>query len=261
MERSVRRLFIDDGTLYSMDLIDPTAAIEDSFSGCVRQILAQLHADCHVAVFNPLIENDGAGWRPDLAVIHRSLAYWFVVEVETINHSLVKHVLPQVTAFRDGRFGDEASVQLSAITHRSLDECATILRYVPRYVAVVANHNSVEWRHKLEAESVQFVGIDVFRRRDSWPGYLVHGELYVPQSSVGFGIVHASMQAIQFKRDTFWCDGRFVIADPTGTGAWKCTCEQGRAWLQKEAGLITFSEGSFVQALVKDDGSLLLRPM
>ena len=83
-------------------ILDPTAFLEIDFEAEVVKALTCLFPDYWCGVFAGTFLLEGERRSADLALIHKSLSHWFVVEVELAGHSLDQHVLPQVRCFRYG---------------------------------------------------------------------------------------------------------------------------------------------------------------
>src|SRR5690348_1995182 len=100
------------GNMQEFSLVDPTSFAEIAFEAEVVKALARLYQDYWCGVFAGafLFETDRR--VADLALIHKSLSHWFVVEVELISHSLEGHVLPQIRCFRFGRPEDSCVTSL-----------------------------------------------------------------------------------------------------------------------------------------------------
>ena len=127
-------------------LVDPAAFVEIDFEAEVVKALTCLQPDYWCGVFAGTFLHEGDRRSADLALIHKSLSHWFVVEVEMAGHSLEHHVLPQVRCFR---YGDPDPSCVTSLTRAfsaiTADLAAFILRYVPSYVAVVGNLPDQEW--------------------------------------------------------------------------------------------------------------------
>lgn len=260
MDQRVETIIMDEAHLPIFDKVDPTGGLEAKFEDVALRILARLYSSCYVCEFKALLTHDGAGWRPDLAIIDRSWGYWFVVEVEIATHSLYKHVLPQVTAFRDGDYGTETcSAAIARATGVSVDRATTLLRYIPRYVAVVSNQEDAVWASVLAEEAVQYMSIASFARALGPPAYLVKGLLHPAEHSVGFGTALPSLQTIRLPRSDFWRDGTYRVVEANGVADWNCFVDAQVVWLTKQRGLITLPEGAWVQLIAQGNGSLLLR--
>jgi len=233
--------------------IDPTECSEDNFESLAIDVLKHLYPDCHVLDFKPTITYEGEGWQPDLAIVEKNYNYWFVIEVETASHSLQKHVLPQVRAFLGANYGQEAETKLAEGLKISLQQAKTLTRLVPRYVAVVSNHESDEWQKALAAENVQFLTISNYQTADAQkPALLINGTLHPAEKSIGFGTVQAQAQSITLPKTHHWEHGKeYKIKSDQGSSTWACTIESHAVWLTKTRGSIGIPDKSTVQFLIE----------
>jgi len=259
MDPRIRTILLDGPDFPCYDQSDPSARAEAAFETTALRVFARLYPSCHTIPFKPLVTYNGSGWRPDVAIIDHHWRYWFVVEMEIATHSLEKHVLPQVCAFRDGEYGTDAAELVAHRIGLSLDRAETLIRYVPRYIVVVSNRDDSEWERKLSAENIQFISIAEFQQSTGSLAYLVSGLLSVAQRSVGFGTVLASHQAIRLPRNDFWKPGSYRVAEPGSTAQWDCLVEGQTVWLTKRKGIITIEDESVIQIIEQDGGLLLLR--
>lgn len=257
----MRTILFRNSETFRFNLSDPTPRSEEDFERTVIQVLRELYPDCRVVPFKPLIECDAEGWRPDLALVEKGFAYWFVIEVELATHSLQKHVIPQVRAFRLGEYGQEVWNALADGLGISVDQAATITRYVPRYIAVVSNQEDDHWLKTLASQNTQLVTISEYDG-----GYLnksallVNGSLIAAEQSLGFGTVYATQQIIRTPVNPFWKPGEYRIMEPEGMAAWSCVIEKDGVWLAKKKGLIRLDDRSIVQILRRGD-SIEFRPL
>lgn len=243
-------ILVKNSKTYRFDLCDSTIA-EADFEETVLWVFGEMFPDCLAIPFKPLVEYDGTRWRPDIALIDKKCRYWFVVEVETINHSLQKHVLPQVTAFKRGVYTQEATNLIASALNVSPDQAATFIEYVPRYVAVLANAQNAEWESRLAAEKVQFMSISAYAGVPDKQTLLVHGDLLAGEQSLGFGNVRATDQAIVCACNGFWTEKEYKITDETGTSIWGCRIAGNTAWLTKTRGLIDLEDGTILRFLLQ----------
>jgi len=260
MDPRVRTILLDEAHLPRFDKADPTGGLEAEFEAVALRILARLYPSCYVFKFKPLVQENGLYWRPDLAIVDKECRYWFVVEVEIATHSLERHVLPQVRAFRDGDYeSDLCAAAIAASTGLAHDEAATLIRYVPRYVAVVSNHEDVIWASSLAQENIQYLSVVSYERPVGPPAYLVTGLLSPAQRSLGFGQARPFQQAIRLQWSEFWRSGPYRIVDPSGVAVWDCVVEGQVVWLSKRRGVITLPESAWVQLLLQDGDLISLR--
>jgi hypothetical protein len=261
MEQGVKTILIKNSHTHQLGLIDPTPVAEDEFEPIVISTLRKLYPNCLVFEFKPTIMYNGTGWQPDLAVVSKDLSFWFVVEVEIACHSLQKHVLPQVKAFRLGDYGEQACTILARELNVSEDHAKTLVRYVPRYVAVVTNHEDETWSRALAAENTQLITIASYEGQGAdRTALLIHGTLAAAQQNRGFGKVIATMQQVILPAGSFWENGTYRITDPSGCANWTCQLEGTRAWLSKKQGLIQLHDGCWVH-FVQQGEVIEMRPL
>jgi hypothetical protein len=243
-----------------LQLRDASADNEAQFEVMASRILRSLYPNCVVFPFHPTVSFDGANWQPDLALVEKTHRFWFVVEVETTNHHLEKHIVPQALAFAEGKYGDDGAKVLARELSLSEDAANTFLSFIPRYVAVVSNRPDDNWTKKLESINVQHVAISSYHSgATNQTAHLVDGLLVPAEESIGFGSVRATDGAIITRDQEFWKDGEFRVIGPGGINTWTCTKVGKQVWLMKRAGLIEFPDNSIIQILQRADGSLLFR--
>src|SRR6185437_7430781 len=85
-----------------LNLVDPATFLETDFEAEVVKALTCLEPSYWCGEFAGTFVLQGERRSADLALIHKSLSHWFVVEVELAGHSLEHHILPQVRCFRYG---------------------------------------------------------------------------------------------------------------------------------------------------------------
>ena len=262
MDSRVKTIVLDRDNLPTLDQMDATAIPENRFEATALRLLKSLHPTCYVFPFKPIINYSGTGWKPDLAVVEKKMGYWFVIEVEIATHSLQRHIMPQVTAFRFGDYGDETAQALSEnLNNVSFQQAQTLIRHIPRYIAVVSNSDNVEWESALAAENIQFVSIAGFEDVQGQTAHLVTGTLKPAERSLCFGTVFATFQAIRVPQAPFWSEQSYRVTDSTGTANWECTLQGGYAWLAKRRGVLSFDDRTPIQILFRDDDSLFLRSL
>ncbi len=259
MEQSVKTILLNEFGLARLDQEDPTAAFEAAFEEVASKVLRQLYPSCHVLQFKPTVQSGGTGWKPDLALVDSTYAFWFIIEVEIATHSLQRHVLPQVRALRDGDYGAEAVNILSQLIGITKDRAATIVQHIPRYMGVISNQENSEWVNALAAENIQHMSIATFSGTPGGSVYFISGLLEPAERSLGFGLVLASHQAIRARRRGFWRQGTYMITEPSGASKWDCIVDGNNVWLTKQKGVITIPDQTYVQLIARDDGAILLR--
>lgn len=243
-------------------LVDPTAFVEIDFEAEVVKALTCLQPDYWCGVFAGTFLLEGERRSADLALIHKSLSHWFVVEVELAGHSLEGHVLPQVRCFRYGEPEDSCVTSLmrgfSAITR---DQAATILRYVPRYVAVVSNLPDAEWTQSLRALDVQHLTVSIYRDRNGRSAHEVEGRLVARTESLGFAQFSAINNCLRINKGSGLPVGNIQIIDQFGNPApWTVREEAGVLWVSKDRGPALLNHNAYVQIIRAFDGRIWIKP-
>lgn len=244
-------------------LVDPTAFVEIDFEAEVVKALTCLQPDYWCSVFAGTFLLEGERRTADLALLHRSLSHWFVVEVELAGHSLEGHVLPQVRCFRYGEADDSCITSLtrsfnSVITRA---QAATVLHYIPRYVAVISNMPDAEWTTSLRALDVQHLTVSVYRDRNGRSAHEMEGRLVARTESLGFARFSAIDNCLRINKGCDLPVGRIQIIDQFGNlGDW--TVHEGASvlWIRKDRGPALISHNCYVQIIRTFDGRVSLRP-
>lgn len=240
------------------DLVDPTSVSEEAFSSEAMEIIRRLHPDCKLFKFNPIVTYDGVRWRPDMALVHEDHRYWFVIEAEIAVHHLEKHILPQVDGLANGIYEIEAAKQLSKNLDISVADAQSLIEFVPRYVAVVSNNPSAVWSTKLATFNVQHVAISTFRdRSSSQTVHKVDGAFIADAHSIGFGLVHATENAISTRDVPDLTLGEFEARTYKGVSKWTSLKADGKIWLVKK-GPIEFEPQKYVQILRSSTGQIVI---
>ncbi len=243
-------------------LTDPTAFVEIDFEAEVVKALTCLFPDYWCGVFAGTFLLEGERRSADLALIHKSLSHWFVVEVELAGHSLHQHVLPQVRCFRYGEPDHTcASSLLAAFSFLSREQASALLVHVPRYVAVVGNMSDPEWATSLRGLDVQYLTVSVYRDRNGRSAYEVEGRLVARTESLGFARFSAIDNCLRINKGCGLLPGPVQIIDQFGSPAlWTVREASGVLWVSKDIGPALLDHGGYVQVIRTFDGRILLRP-
>jgi hypothetical protein len=243
-------------------LVDPTAFVEIDFEAEVVKALTCLFPDYWCGVFAGTFLLEGERRSADLALIHKSLSHWFVVEVELAGHSLDQHVLPQVRCFRYGEPDQTcASSLLTAFSFLSREQANALLVYVPRYVAVVGNMPDPEWTTALWALDVQYLTVSVYRDRNGRSAHEVEGRLVARTESLGFARFSAIDNCLRINKGCGLPSGAVQIIDQFGNPAlWTVREASGVLWISKDRGPALLEHEGYVQIIRAFDGRISLRP-
>jgi len=241
--------------------LDPTALLEIEFEAEVIKAVTCLLPDYLCGVFAGRFVLDNERRSADLALIHKSLSHWFVVEVELTSHSLASHVLPQVRCLRFGEAEDDCITSLCrGFTALTRGQAESLLRYVPRFVAVVANQLDPVWDATLRALDVQLLVVSVFADLSGRRAYELDGHLHVPRESIGFAKYSAPDRSLLLPKGCGLPTGSLQIEDIFGIAAAWVSREDGKGlWITKEHGTPDLTHGCYVQVIRTFDGRISLK--
>ncbi len=241
-------------------MLDPDAPSEIAFTADVVRALAQVYPNYHCIVFSGSFAYDAEVYQPDLALVAKDYSHWFVIEVELVSHSLTRHVLPQVRAFRYGVPQADCAVQLARELKVERAQAMTLANLVPFGVAVVANKHDAQWKLVLTTHEVQFLSVSAFRSLGGSLALEVDGYLEVLAMSLGFGSFSAIDRSLRFDRAVALPSGTIQIIDPSGAAAlWTVARDDRFTWVRKDAGIPDIENGASVQLRKTVDGRLSLR--
>lgn len=243
-------------------LVDPTQFVEGDFEAEVVKALCCLMPEYLCGVFAGAFVLEGERRVADLALVHKSLSHWFVVEVELAGHSLEHHVLPQVRCFRYGDPEDSCVTSLvRAFPVLTREQAASLLSYIPRYVAVVGNLPDPTWTTKLSAVDAQLLTVSVYRDRNGRSAHEVEGRLFVRAESLGFARFSAIDNCLRIQRGCGLAIGNIQIVDQFGNVAgWTVRENSGVLWISKDRGPALLAHESYVQVIRNFEGRISIRP-
>lgn len=244
----------------AFDMSDPEGKSESEFEYAAARVLSCLYKGYQCIVFTGGFRYDGQTFRPDLALIADDRSHWFVIEVELISHSLDGHVLPQVRAFAYGTPEPDCITILARELGIGPTQAKTMLEYIPRAVAVIANRRDERWAVTLHAHNVQFLTVSLFRSPAGIEAVELDGGLAVVSKSLGFGAYHATDRSIRFPRTVELPREEIQVDDPFGAPSTWSVVEAGDGvWVTKKHGVPAIEDGSWVQIVRAVDGRLILR--
>lgn len=244
------------------ELVDPTRFFEIDFEAEVVKALSCLFPQYWCGVFAGAFVLEGDRRVADLALIHRSISHWFVVEVEIAGHDFDDRVLPQVRCFRYGEPEPSCITSLvRAFKQLERPQAEIILRHVPRYVAVISNMPDSMWSEKLKTLDVQFLTMSVYIDHKNRYAYEIDGSLAVGTESLGFGRYSAIDNCLRIPRFCGLPTGGIQIVDQFGVlSEWTVRDEAGMLWVSKRHGPALIPHESYVQLVRTFEGQISLRP-
>lgn len=244
------------------NLVDPTQFLEGDFEAEVVKALTCLMPEYLCGVFAGAFTLEGERRIADLALIHKTISHWFVVEVELAGHSLEHHILPQVRCFRYGEPEPSCVTSLvRAFGNMSRDQAEVILTHVPRHVVVVGNLPDPHWTTQLSALDVQHLTVSVYQDRNGRSAHEMEGSLTVRANSLGFARFSAIDNCIRIPQGCGLPVGNIQIVDQFGNLAdWTVRDEAGVLWISKDRGPALIQHDSYVQIIRSFDGRIFIRP-
>lgn len=242
--------------------VDPTQYVEADFEAEVVKALTCLHPDYLCGVFAGAFILEGERRVADLALIHKNLSHWFVVEVELAGHSLEHHVLPQVRCFRYGE--PESSCVTSLVRGFGAlkrDQAEDLLRFVPRHVAVVGNLPDPLWTTALRVLDVQHLTVSIYRDRHGRTAHEVDGRLTFRIENLGFAQYSAIDNCLRIPKGCGLVVGNIQIVDQFGNLTdWTIRENTGILWISKDRGPALIEHESYVQIFRNAEGRISIRP-
>ncbi|SRR5216683_1677162 len=242
------------------NLLDPSGFSELDFEAHAVKALVCAYPDYHCIAFRADFSFENQIRRSDLALIHKSLSHWFVVEVELLSHSLMGHVVPQVRCFR---YGDPlsscAALLCDAIPQMEFSRAVSFLQFIPRSVVVVANRSSAEWESCFRGLDVQMLTLSVYRRADGQIAHELEGSLFVVKENLGFFRYSAIDRSLRLPPTVSGIESRIDIEDPFGAmGSWIASRTEEALWLTKEMGDPGLPDNEMLQIVRTASGGLKL---
>jgi len=243
-----------------LNLTDPDAPSEAEFEHSAARALSCFFPNYDCIVFSGSFRLNDEIYRPDLALIAKNYAHWFIIEVELASHSFARHVLPQVRAFRYGQPLEDVPDQLARELKIPTAKAMTLTHMVPRTVAVVANRRIGTWEIELRSHDIILLTVSSFRSPTGIQALELDGDLLPPIESLGFGTYSATDRSMRFPPSVRLPADRVQIHDLDGApGIWTVTRDGSYAWVTKETGMPSIPHESFVQLLRTVDGKITLR--
>jgi hypothetical protein len=242
-------------------LMDPTAFSEAEFEAHVVSALSCVYKDYFCIPFRGGFKFDEDVHVADLALVHKAFSHWFVIEVELVSHSLHSHVVPQVRCFEFGAPQKSCVDYLCRyIPTMTQKHAESLLKYVPRSVAVIANRADQLWTDVLRGVNTQFMAVSVFSKHDGGFALETDGSLYVPRESLGFFTYSALSRSIRMARGCGLAEGVIQIQDPYGNvGLWTARASEDALWITKNSGDPGLEDRIMLQMLRTASGELTLR--
>jgi hypothetical protein len=241
-------------------LSDPDAPSESQFEYEVAKALACLYPKHRCIQFTGSFRYEDRCYQPDLALVAKDLSHWFVLEVELLSHSLENHVLPQVRAFQSGDPQPDCVNQLANRLPIDVGKAQSLVQFVPRAVAVVANKRDFVWAKALQTLSVQMLSVSIYRSTQDVVAVEIDGMLEAIAEHLGFGQYSATDRSLRFPKDVRLPAGTVQIFDPGGAlASWTVSPAADAVWVTKEIGVPDISQGVYIQLIKTAEGRFSFR--
>jgi len=252
-------IFKNEKLVQTSYLIDPCARSESKFQKDVIKVLKNYYPDYYIFPFSPYVRKGVFSSRPDIALVHKSKSHWYLGEIETYGHDLIKHVIPQISCLKNGYItaGREKTLQKELGISRKQAE--VFIKCIPREVVVVSNFFDLKWKNAIEQCGCSFICVYHYKK----PGYseeifLPFGKLKKTQKSICFGHVNAGDNLIIFH--TKLPNRRSInITTHVGTSKWLLSVEGNKTCLIKQKGIIEFRDKSVVQMVEESSGNIFIK--
>jgi hypothetical protein len=151
--------------------------LESTYEAVIQSNAELLFPTWYLVPFKTMLEGADGVRKPDFALIDRQYRQWWIVEVELAHHSLNRHVLPQVDAFRTARLTRSHAAYLSA-RQPELDEKSLwqMMLGAPPRVLVTVNQPRPNWVQPLAAKNAILMIVEPFRSHQNRIVLRVNGE-------------------------------------------------------------------------------------
>lgn len=164
----------------------PTMLLESEYERIILQKAPLLFPAYHMVNFKVLVCDEEGSARADLALIEKQYRDWWVVEVESGQHSLESHVLPQVKTLASASYSGEEVAKALLRESTVLDRAAiyTMLRGRSPRVLIIVNEQKAEWALALRRYNALLTVVEIFRSSRNEHVFRVSGEQPIPVMDV-----------------------------------------------------------------------------
>jgi len=239
---------------------------ESEFETLLEQEAAQLFADYHWVPFKKTVvsKEDADARKPDYALVHKTYAQWWVVEVELAHHPLQSHVVPQVRTLARASYGSpEAEYLCRRNAALNASRLASLLRADQPRVLVIVNAAPDGWELELDRLGAKLMVCQVFR--SDFNRHLLRVSGHYPTETVELVTtcecvpLLPRMLEVHAPAALSVEDGQSVLLYHRGLASpWQRTKKAGRTYLQSVShpGL---SPGTVYEIVRHGDGTLAVR--
>ena len=153
----------------SYSLVASSSVYELDYENQILRFANQIFPGYFCLKFKCKVESVYGNCIPDLVLIDKSYRDWYVVEVELEHHSLLHHVLDQVTSMHHGEYNEKhADYLLSQCETLDESRLKELVRQHP-HTMVIVPVSKVSWKESLYQFKTLVMTIEVWKndRRDS----------------------------------------------------------------------------------------------
>ncbi|MBN1875204.1 MAG: hypothetical protein JXA33_13310 [Anaerolineae bacterium] len=163
----------------------PTTMLESEYERIILQKGQLIFPDYYTVPFKTLVFDGDGGARADLALIEQQYREWWVVEVETGNHSLDGHVLPQVKILANATYSEEVATALTRqLRHLDPVKISLMMKGQAPRVLVIVNEQKPEWKLALKRYNALLSTVEIYRSAKNQYIFRIDGELPTPRIDV-----------------------------------------------------------------------------
>jgi hypothetical protein len=204
----------------------------------------------------------GPPHEPDFMLVEKEYRSWWVVEMESVRHSLVEHVLRQVKCFRDGVYGPEHT-EYACARNPNLDpiRLSYLIDSTRPGILVVADKHRHRWEVELAREHVELSIFQAYRRVDR-ADYIFSVDGFAPE---GGSELLTKLRCDPFMPRMLQLRNPAVLEGPSGRkleiffegelSAWILTLAEDKGWLQSKSGHVFEPDATY--ALVQTAQAIL----
>lgn len=200
----MKRVILGTDTFY---LSRPEDMYESSFEIIIKNHAKEIFPGFKCIPFKNTLKSSYLGSTcADLALIDDLYRHWWVVEIETIDHSLQNHVIPQMTRLQQADYSalDLAERVSKSDATLSLEQLKRLFKTVSPKFCVIANAYDAIWEQSLSRRGIDFIWVSTYRSITDRPLLSVSGEIKNDPPSFLSEILHSanatSHSAIRLQR-------------------------------------------------------------
>jgi hypothetical protein len=136
----------------------------------------------------------------------------------------------------------------------------TLLKTVPKSVAVIVNRWDNDWFKYLDAHGIQMAAVQHYKTTTGSDAVQLEGYFHAPARCLGFGTYSAIDQSIRIVPAQALQEGTVQLYAPDGTPSlWTSRADGAVYWLTKTVGRSAFQDQTIIQIILDARGSLSIK--